>query len=149
MLNRCKLPIPPSDGLAENVACIIAFPRSVKERPVDILANLPDVTEPYRRAAVHRLGSELNSKGDLCERVHVAAILLEQVIALPLDKLAEDLVLRIRAFPLFERCAGGLLDDGIRTVHLVEDVANRPDQGNGCCPVNAPSLDVCFFFEKR
>src|SRR5262249_51355466 len=100
-------------------------------------------------AAIYRLGSELNRKGYLCERVDVAAILLEQVVALPFDELAEDVVLRVCAFPFFERYTGGLLDNGILAVHLVEYVAYGPDQGNGCCPVNAPSLDVSFFFEKR
>ncbi len=54
-------------SLAQGVASIIAFPWAVEKRPVDILPNFRDLSEPHRSTATHRVSSELNREGDLCQ----------------------------------------------------------------------------------
>lgn len=112
LFERRKLIVPPCNGLAKDIASIIAFPRAVEKRAVDVLANLPDVSEPYRRAATHRLSGELNRESDFGQRMYIAAVFLQQVVAFPLDELAEDFVLGVRAFPLLNAAAAACLING-------------------------------------
>jgi hypothetical protein len=89
LLDCRKLSIPPCDGLTEYAASIVAFPRAFKKRPMDILANLPDVSEPHRRAAIRQLSGKLDRKSDFRRRMYIAAAFLQEIVAFALDQLAE------------------------------------------------------------
>ena len=149
LLDRRELIIPPCYGLAQNITNIIAFPWAVEKRPVDVLSNFRYLSEPHGVTLAHRLRGEFNREGHLCQRVNIAAVFLEQVVTLPFNKFTEDFVLGVRALPLPECGTSGPLYNRILAIHLVENVADCPDQGDGCRPVNAPSLNAGFIFQQR
>jgi hypothetical protein len=46
LVDRIKLLLPPSDGLRQDIASIVAFPRTIKKGSVNVLADLGYLTPP-------------------------------------------------------------------------------------------------------
>jgi hypothetical protein len=85
---------------------------------------------------------------DLLVRMDVELVYFENVIPLPIDELAKNLVLRRWAFPSPEGGACQALYNRVGAVDLVQHVPDRADESERRDPMNVPTLKVRLFFEQ-
>jgi hypothetical protein len=148
LINGSQFAFPPLYCLRKNIAGIVAFPKTIKERPVNIFANGKNSGGSDRITTSHWLQRSNKSDLYLLLRMEIEFIFFEYIVPLTVDKFAENLVLRRVAFPFLEGGICGSANLWLGTIDLVENVTDGANECERGHPMDPPALKVFLFLQK-